>query len=458
VRVASLWLCLMLLSSMAGQPVLAAPDEGRLVLYLVRQDGGSAGVELQLAGFTLVGSSSKFEIPLETTTWRSDASTPAVSRIAEIEVPAGSYLGFHPRFSSVTAPIGVAPVHPTPPDSLVLPASVGIDEGQTSLWVIDWTPRAVENHDQPYDPGLSARQPSLPPPGGAILVSNEESGSVTLLDRQNLLPRGEIGVGAGARGMAWSRIRQRLYVALASEGAVAVIDLVTHRREQKAVLSAGDEPSRLWMDEEGSRLFVLNVGSSSVSILDAGFLQEVDRFLVEPEPVAFAYDRLREQVYVSSRTRDAVIVYDLGGDHPARRWTVDGGAGELLLSPELDRLFVASVRQRKILVLDTANGAVVTKIDLCSSAKGLALAPLGLEVVASAARCRRISFVIVDGGMETEQVRLPFSPGLMTVDPSSSRIFAVMSEGNGLAVVSTQSRELVDWVPVGRRPYAVLTP
>ena len=457
-RVASLGLGLALFWSLIPAWVLAGEMDGRLVLYLQRGEGGAPGVVLQLERFELLGSGAPIEIPLRESTWSSDESMSSITRIGDYEVPEGSYSGLRPLFRSVTAPAGVAPVHPAVPDSLILPAEMEIVAGQTSLWVIHWNPQAIEDPQLPYNPGLAAIEPSPPPPGGAILVSNEQSGTVTFLDRWGLDPRGEITVGAGPKGMIWSRLRQRLYVALSGEDAVAVLDLVTHRKEQQTTLHAGDEPSRLWLDEESSRLFVLNEKSSTVSILDAGFLQEIDRLVVEPEPVAFAYDRRLNRLYLSSRVRDAVVVYEMDGQREPRNWSVDGGAGELLLDTDRNRLFVASVRQRKILVLDLSSGAVLDRLELCSSAKGLALAPLGSEIVASASRCRRVSFVTVSQAMETGGVRLPFTPTLLTVDSASSRILVVMPDGSGLAVVQTQSRKLTGWIPVGERPYAVLVP
>jgi len=179
---------------------------------------------------------------------------------------------------------------------------------------------------------------------------------------------------------------------------------------------------------------------------------------VEPEPVAFAYDPLRKRLYVSSRVRDAVIVYDMDDQREPLRWNVDGGAGELILDETRSLLLVASARQRKIVMLDAQSGAVVALMELCSAARGLAFAPLGREVVAAASRCRKISFAAVTQGMETTQVRLPFAPGLLITDSASSQIYAVMPDGDGLAVVGAQSRELTGWIPVGRRPYAVLVP
>ncbi len=413
---------------------------------------------LDVGGVELLGVREPVGVPLREATWSNEASTPSLVRVAECAIPSGSYRALRLHLLSVTAPAGVAMVHPSPPDSVVLAADIEILPGRTSLWIVDWLPQALGDPNRPYETGLSLVEPTLPPPGGAILVTNEESNSLTLLDRWRLTPRGEISVGRGPRGMAWSRLHQRLYVALAGDDAVAVIDLVDHRKEQEVGLHAGDTPSRLWMDEANSRLFVLNSASSTVSILDAGFLQELERLVVEPEPVAFAYDPLRKRLYVSSRVRDAVIVYDMDDQREPLRWNVDGGAGELILDETRSLLLVASARQRKIVMLDAQSGAVVALMELCSAARGLAFAPLGREVVAAASRCRKISFAAVTQGMETTQVRLPFAPGLLITDSASSQIYAVMPDGDGLAVVGAQSRELTGWIPVGRRPYAVLVP
>jgi DNA-binding beta-propeller fold protein YncE len=459
VRLIWLGFCL-LLTGFTGPGLARAgsASDGRLVLYLEREDTGVEKVRLVVGALSLLGVEGETPVPLNDSTWTSDTPRSGIQRLAELAVPAGSYDGLLVRVDSVTAPVGVALIHPTAPDSLFLPAEIQVLPGRVAFWVLRWRPREADAQQAEYRPDLSLDKPEIPPPGGTILVSNENSETVTLVDRFSLRPRGEILVGKGPRGMAWSREEQRLYVALAKEDAIAAVDLVSHRKEEQATLHAGDEPSRLWLDEESMRLFVLNGGSSTVSVLDARFLQESDRIVVESDPTAMAFDGRKELLYLTSRVRDTIAVYDTRERRQAREWSIEGGAKELLLDAEHDRLYVGCRNQPRVLVLDDASGAVLDRIDLCSQAAGIALDPVSQELIVSANSCKRVSFSVVAQAMEIAQVSLPYPPRLLDVDPSSAQAFVCLPSGNAIAVIANSSRALETLIPVGLGPYDVLVP
>jgi YVTN family beta-propeller protein len=109
--------------------------------------------------------------------------------------------------------------------------------------------------------------------GKRALVTNWLSDTVTLLtvSPEGLKPIRTVAVGDEPRGVAIDSSRQRAYVALGGEDAVAVLDLLTLKPAVR--VGVGTEPWHLALSPDGSRLAVGNTRSQSVTVIDTGALK-----------------------------------------------------------------------------------------------------------------------------------------------------------------------------------------
>jgi YVTN family beta-propeller protein len=75
-------------------------------------------------------------------------------------------------------------------------------------------------------------------------------------------------IGAFLKGVAFDSARNLVYIAVQSDGTVAIVDGTTYSLIGK-VSAGGTEPNGLALSGDGSKLFVANSGSDNVAVLDA---------------------------------------------------------------------------------------------------------------------------------------------------------------------------------------------
>jgi YVTN family beta-propeller protein len=137
-------------------------------------------------------------------------------------------------------------------------------------------------------------------------IANE--GSVSVIDLAAGQVRGEILTGLHASGLALSPDGTRLFVANAASDTVSVIDTVADRVIETIPLALrpgdlyGASPNALAVDESGKSLFVANGTQNAVAVvsLDQGASKFEGLIPVGWFPGAIAYDRERKRIHVAN--------------------------------------------------------------------------------------------------------------------------------------------------------------
>src|SRR5690606_28846858 len=159
----------------------------------------------------------------------------------------------------------------------------------------------------------------LPPPASAraqdaplAYVSNERSGTITIINTATDEVVGTIAVGPGPRGIQVNPVANRVYVALSDlartvetdADAIAEIDIASGKILRR--LPAGSDPEQFAVSPDGLRLFASNEDAGTVSIIDLDTEQVIATLTVgiEPEGVAISPDG--RWVYVTAETSNTV--------------------------------------------------------------------------------------------------------------------------------------------------------
>lgn len=108
---------------------------------------------------------------------------------------------------------------------------------------------------------------ALTPDGRTLLVSNEDSGTVSAVDPRGLVPTRRVKVGAEPEGIAVTRDARTLFVACEGADAVYRIDLAT--LEVKGTTPLAGRPRTLLASADGRSIYVAVEAGGQLAVLDA---------------------------------------------------------------------------------------------------------------------------------------------------------------------------------------------
>jgi YVTN family beta-propeller protein len=441
------------------RPAPAWSGDARLMVYLEVPRGVGHDVVLRPSAFALVTDPDTLMLALERRELSSRELSGRQVRLVDQSVPPGVMHALLIRYAAIEGTVGQARVFAQVPDGGTrIPLNVRIEANTVELIALRWRSQPIDETPGPYEPRIEPLDVEVPPLGSLAFVSNEGSNSVAVVDRLAQRVVGAIFVGEAPRGLAYSRHDQKLYVALAGSDEIAVIQGQSQRLLRRLPLGSGDNPTRLLLPDREDQLYVLNTGSSSVTVLTTDPLQEAGRIPVGERPHSLADDRRTGFLYVASELTGRILVYDPRLQREVTSIAVDSSPLEVLFADRESQLFVTSSTRRRLMVIDTNGSAVVPQLTLCSNAQSLAYNPTSGRLYAGIGDCKEISISLPDQSLEVGSIRLPDRPGLMAFDSKYRTLMVTLPASHQLASCDVNRAKLTSLVDVGHEPYAVVIP
>ncbi|HEY0767733.1 MAG TPA: cytochrome D1 domain-containing protein [Steroidobacteraceae bacterium] len=266
-------------------------------------------------------------------------------------------------------------------------------------------------------------------------VSNEDDGTVTVVDTQRLAAIATIAVGKRPRGLALSRDGASLYVAVSGvpkcpppisdkacaklprdrkADGVAVVDTATLK--QTRLLKGVSDPERIEIGADGHTLFVTNEDTARLTVLDAARGKALGSIAVGREP---------EGVRTS----------------PDGRW-----------------LLVTSVGGNSVAIIDARTRALLHTVLVGERPRDLAFTLDSSAAYVSGeadASVYRISLPSGEPTTQLLQLRKEARPMGVVFDAPRERLYVSTGHGGTVAVISLQDGRLIEEVPVGARPWGL---
>src|SRR5439155_16602116 len=119
--------------------------------------------------------------------------------------------------------------------------------------------------------------------------------------------------------------------------------------------SVGTAPAQVAIPRDGSRIYVTNTGSNSVSVIDRSALSVTTTISLGARPSTIAVSPGGDWLYVLDAT-GVVEVIDTRSNAIVASVTVGGADGTIAVTPDGARLYVAS---GKVSVIDTSTNSVI---------------------------------------------------------------------------------------------------
>ncbi len=437
----------------------SSDESSQLVVYLECPPNLQDRVTLRIDSLILTNSDDTVRLSLGQKTVQSEELSGHQLLLDEAEIPGGQYTEARLVFGAVESFAGKAQVHPQLPEKGVsIPLTLNARRSGADALFLLWTPGQSAYSDGVYIPQVSVLKPPDLPPGSMAYAANEGSNNVTVIDRSTYRVVDVIAVAKGPSDIAYSDLSQQLFVAGSEEDAVSVIDESSREVIKQLQLNFGDTPSRLALSPDSRYLYVLNRGSNTLSVIDILAFQEIARLNVGNGPVGIAVDAFTGLIYVSSKFSSDIEVFDPTSFAQVASITAGAQAGEISLNSVDKVLYVSHLTLRDISVVDLASGRALSSITLCGNVSGMAFNRFVRVLYAALGDCNEVSLVVPDQGLETGSIALKGTPGRISLDGQNKQLMVCIPSQNRIDFYSTNSRNRLASVSVGKNPSMIVLP
>lgn len=307
-----------------------------------------------------------------------------------------------------------------------------------------------------------------------VIVSNERSRDLAVIDPAADKVIARIPVGGRPRGMALAPDREWLYVALngrptarrgVDEAAlpptskqadgIGVVELAT-RRLARTITGISD-PERVALSADGERLFVASEDQGSVVMLDVRSGKTLARTAVgaEPEGVDLSPGGIR--VFVTSEAEGRVSILDANSATLVSQISVGLRPRSTAFSPDGLRAYVANKGSGSISVLDTASLRRVKTLQLPSAMLPVRIVVprAGTPLYVSTGR-GKILATDPRTGRVLAWAESGVRPRGMALNPDDTVLYVANELSNYISVFELPELKLRAQIHTGRKPWGVV--
>lgn len=443
----------------ASVEIAQAQNSSTLFIYLEVPANYSPPSEMILSELTLKGADEAISVvPLRRHLVAGELAGTQVL-LARTSIAAGYYDTLTIELGSVTTQAGVATVEPRiQPRGYPVFVDANLRENEATVVDLIWQPTAAPLEDRPYSLSIGSEHRVVPPLGSLAFVTERESGAVMVIDRLAGRVVDACLAGTDPRGMAYSSLSQKLYVAVAGEDGIGVIDGMTLRLERIVPLNFGDTPGRLALSPDQSTLYVLNEGSRTLTSIATRSMQENGRTAVGAGPRSLAVDPDNGYIYVACEHEGEVQVFSPPGLMQLSSLMVTAAPTEVVIAEFPRQVFVASSSQNRIFGFDLEGGGDPGSLTLCGPAQFLVYNPRSRQLFASVHDCREIAVLRPADGLEFAPLPMPSPPSQLAFDPGHRKLIVILDQMASLAIFDANRGTQESRIELGGKPYAVVAP
>ena len=266
-----------------------------------------------------------------------------------------------------------------------------------------------------------------------VLVTNERSGTLTVVDGKTRTVVATVPLGKRPRGLKTSPDGKLLYVALSGS----------------PIAGPGVDESKLPPPDKGAD----GIGVVDLSTLK---LVKVLRGVSDPEQLAVSADGKR--LYVASEDTGQAFVLDASDGRILTKLAVGGEPEGVTLSPGGRHVYVTSEEDHHIAVIDTATSRLVSTLEVGQRPRFTVFSDDGAQAFVSAENDGTISVIDAKALKVLRTIKLEGAltrPVGMVVSHDGKRLYTVTGRGKNLLELEISTGKVLRTVEVGPRPWGV---
>jgi YVTN family beta-propeller protein len=309
-----------------------------------------------------------------------------------------------------------------------------------------------------------------------VYVSNEMSGTVSVVDPDARQVVATITVGKRPRGIRASHDGQTVFVALSGSpvagpgvdestlppperqhDGIGVIDVKSGTLTR--VLKGGTDPEQFVLSADGRTMFIANEDAGQTTVLDVASGAIVKAIPVGGEPEGVDLSPDGRFVYVTAEADNRVFVIDTAALEVTKVIDVGPRPRSTGFVPNAARAFVSAENEPAVYAIDTSTHSVLKPIAFSEprlKPMGVVPAPDGRHVYVTMGRGKTLVKIDAQTTEVLGSLEVGERPWGLAVSPDGRTIVTANGPSNDVSIVDTESWSVVARVPVGERPWGAV--
>lgn len=321
-----------------------------------------------------------------------------------------------------------------------------------------------------------AEQAPATAPGPRVFVSNEMSGTVSVVDPATQQVVATIIVGKRPRGIRASADGKTVFVALSGSpiagpgvdesklppperqhDGIGVIDVASGQLTR--ILKGGTDPEQFAISADGARLFIANEDAGQATVLDIATGGIVKTIAVGGEPEGVDLSPDGKFVYVTAEADNQVFVIDTERLEVTSVIDVGPRPRSTGFLPGAPRAYVSAENDAAVDVIDTTTYTVLSRVpfgDPRLKPMGVVVSPDGAHVYVTTGRGGTLVKIDTETNAIVGALPVGERPWGIAISPDGRTLFTANGPSNDITIVDTGSWVVRARVPVGERPWGVV--
>ena len=315
------------------------------------------------------------------------------------------------------------------------------------------------------------------PAGPRVYVSNEMSGTVSVVDPSTRKVVSTITVGKRPRGIRASADGKTIYVALSGSpiagpgvdesklppperqyDGIGVIDIASGQLTR--ILKGGTDPEQFAISADGTRLFIANEDAGLTTVLDVTTGEIVKQIEVGGEPEGVDLSPDGKFVYVTAEADNQVFVIDTEKLEVAKVIEVGARPRSTGFLPNAPTAYISAENDAALSVVDTSTHTVAGRIELPGEPRtrpmGVVAAPDGAHVYVTTGRGGTLAKIDTAKAEVVGSVQVGERPWGLAISPDGRQLYTANGPSNDITIVDAETLTVIGRVPAGERPWGVV--
>jgi YVTN family beta-propeller protein len=311
-----------------------------------------------------------------------------------------------------------------------------------------------------------------------VFVTNERSGTLSVIDGATGKVAATVGLGKRPRGLKLSPDGKLLYVALsgspiagpgvdtsklppADKGAdgIGVVDV--QQLKLLRILRGVSDPEQLAVSKDGKRLFIASEDTGQAIVLDAQSGAKLAAFKVGDEPEGVTLSPDGRFVYMTSESDHKISVIDGATSRLITQFEVGLRPRFVEFTDDSSRAYVSNENDGSISVVDVNRHAVISTIKLTGGPLvrpvGMVVSHDGRHLYTATGRGGSVAEIDTATGAQLRTVDVGPRPWGIALSPDGTRLYTANGPSNDVTILDAASLKVLGRVPVGDSPWGLVT-
>jgi YVTN family beta-propeller protein len=260
--------------------------------------------------------------------------------------------------------------------------------------------------------------------GTRLYAGYASEGIVGVVDTSTNLPVATVDGLTRVHGIAVVADRNLGFASSSGDNVVGVFDLNTNKLLQK--IPAGDDPDAIIYDEQAHLVYVGNHNGKTGMLIDPATQKVVATIPLGGQPEYPQADPATGLIYQNLEDTSELVVIDPLKQAVIKRYKLDPGEGPtgLALDAAHHRLF-SSTGNRKLIVMDTETGAIISALPIGAGVDGAGYDPV-LRRIYTANGIGTMTVIQQDSADQyrvLENAPTHFGGHSLVIDPATHRVY-----------------------------------